>query len=193
MTQILTMQDYRSMPWKNGQGSTLEVARSHGEGLEDFDWRVSIADVKTAGPFSHFINRQRIIGVLEGDGLILHVDDKAPITLSPKAFFAFHGESCVHAELINGAIRDFNIIYNPEKYRARLQWVSLSSINTWISDASEILVFNVASNLGIKIDSETFNLNSFETLLIKNNQQPLQWFISPQSEASFCIIELFLK
>lgn len=54
MTQILTTQDYRNMPWKNGQGSTLELARSHGEGLDDFDWRVSIADVKTAGSFSFF-------------------------------------------------------------------------------------------------------------------------------------------
>ncbi len=36
------------------QGSTLEVARSHGEGLDDFDWRVSIADVKTAGTIFSF-------------------------------------------------------------------------------------------------------------------------------------------
>ncbi|GAB1440130.1 HutD family protein [Providencia sp.] len=193
MTQILTMQDYRNMPWKNGQGSTLEVARSHGEGLEDFDWRVSIADVKTAGPFSHFMNRQRIIGVLEGNGLILHVDDKAPVTLPPKAFFAFHGESRVQAELVNGAIRDFNLIYNPEKYRARLQWVNSSSLNAWISDANEILVFNVASNLGIEVNSTLFNLNSFETLLIKDNKKVLQWVTSPQDEVNFCIIELFVR
>ncbi len=69
---------------ENGQGSTLEL-HSHGEGLDDFDWRVSIADVKAAGAFSFFQNRQRIIGVLEGEGLTLHVD-KNPVTLKQKSF-----------------------------------------------------------------------------------------------------------
>ena len=55
MIQVLTATEhYRKMPWKNGLGSTLEVARSHGEGLDDFDWRISIADVKNEGSFSYF-------------------------------------------------------------------------------------------------------------------------------------------
>ncbi|MEY0974246.1 HutD/Ves family protein [Providencia huaxiensis] len=178
MTQILTTQDYRNMPWKNGQGSTLELARSHGEGLDDFDWRVSIADVKTAGAFSFFQNRQRIIGVLEGGGLILHVDKNPAVTLQQKEFFAFNGDSEVYAELIQGAIRDFNVIYNPEKYQARLQWVNTELINSWVSGASEILIFNIAPSLGMKINSDSFYLKPFETLLervdlfgIKSRQQ----------------------
>lgn len=193
MVHVLTAQDYRSMPWKNGQGVTLEVARSHGEGLEDFDWRVSIADVKTAGPFSHFLNRRRIIGVLEGEGMTLRVDEQLPVTLQQKAFFAFNGESDVHAELVDGAIRDFNLIYNPNKYSARLQWVNTQSINSWISDAAQILIFNTAKNLRINVESETFRLNQCETLLVRNNVKPLQFTLDPHSEYDFCIIELFIK
>ncbi|WP_369309187.1 HutD family protein [Providencia rettgeri] len=193
MVQVLTVQDYRSMPWKNGQGVTLEVARSHGEGLDDFDWRVSIADVKTAGPFSHFLNRQRIIGVLEGEGMILHVDTQPPVTLRQKEFFAFKGESDVHAELVKDAIRDFNLIYNPEKYSARLQWVNSAPSNTWISDANHILIFNTAPNLGLQVNLQTFALNQSETLLVRNNRQPLQLTTQQFSEQSYCIIELFIK
>ncbi|MCD2528788.1 HutD family protein [Providencia huaxiensis] len=193
MTQILTTQDYRNMPWKNGQGSTLELARSHGEGLDDFDWRVSIADVKTAGAFSFFENRQRIIGVLEGEGLILHVDKNPAVTLQQKEFFAFNGDSEVYAELIQGAIRDFNVIYNPEKYQARLQWVNTELINSWVSGASEILIFNIAPSLGMKINSDSFYLKPFETLLVKENREVLQFTIEQNIENDFCIIELFIK
>ncbi|MBQ0534856.1 MULTISPECIES: HutD/Ves family protein [Providencia] len=193
MTQILTTQDYRNMPWKNGQGSTLELARSHGEGLDDFDWRVSIADVKTAGAFSFFQNRQRIIGVLEGEGLILHVDKNSAVTLQQKEFFAFNGDSEVYAELIQGAIRDFNVIYNPEKYQARLQWVNTELINSWVSGASEILIFNIAPSLGMKINSDSFYLKPFETLLVKENREVLQFTIEQNIENDFCIIELFIK
>ncbi|EOV8088205.1 HutD family protein [Providencia rettgeri] len=193
MTQILTTQDYRNMPWKNGQGSTLELARSHGEGLDDFDWRVSIADVKTAGAFSFFQNRQRIIGVLEGEGLILHVDKKPAVTLKQKEFFAFNGESDVYAELVQGAIRDFNVIYNPEKYQARLQWVNTAFINSWVSGASEILIFNITPNLGVTINADSFYLQPFETLIIKENSEALQFIVEQNTENNFCIIELFIK
>lgn len=193
MVHVLTAQDYRSMPWKNGQGVTLEVARSHGEGLDDFDWRVSIADVKAAGPFSHFLNRQRIIGVLEGEGMTLHVDDQNPVTLRQKSFFAFKGESNVHAELVKDAIRDFNLIYNPEKYSARLQWVRSSSGTSWISDAAQILIFNTALNLSMEVNSQPFVLNHFETLLVRDNIQPLQFSNKQSAEQDFCIIELFIK
>ncbi|RXN69540.1 HutD family protein [Providencia rettgeri] len=193
MIQILTTQDYRNMPWKNGQGSTLEVARSHGEGLDDFDWRVSIADVKTAGPFSHFMGRQRIIGVLEGDGLILHVDNNAPVALKSKSFFAFYGESDVHAELINDPIRDFNLIYNPEKYAARLQWVNSTSANSWHSDANEILIFNNSHSLNMEINLENVYLNQSETLLVKGNERVLNFSLEQNKESDFCIIELFIR
>lgn len=193
MVHVLTAQDYRSMPWKNGQGVTLEVARSHGEGLDDFDWRVSIADVKAAGPFSHFLNRQRIIGVLEGEGMVLHVDDQNPVTLRQKAFFAFKGESHVHAELVKDAIRDFNLIYNPEKYSARLQWICSPSGTSWISDAAQILIFNTAPSLSMEVNSQPFVLNHFETLLVRDNIQPLQFSTTLPTEQDFCIIELFIK
>ncbi|WP_344323995.1 HutD family protein, partial [Kitasatospora putterlickiae] len=39
--------------WRNGGGVTREVAgHPVGSGLDDFRWRVSLADVASAGPFS---------------------------------------------------------------------------------------------------------------------------------------------
>ncbi|HHR6223915.1 TPA: HutD/Ves family protein [Providencia alcalifaciens] len=191
MIQILTSQDYKKMPWKNGQGFTLELARSHGEGLENFDWRVSIADVKSAGPFSYFPNKQRIIGVLEGSGMVLQIDNNPPVSLLQKQFHAFHGESDVYAELINEAIRDFNVIYNPEKYLARLQWVSSESVTSWISHGHCVLIFNLQGKLDVQVDGKHWVLNDFETLLVQKESIPAQYIASAELFGDFCVIELF--
>lgn len=191
MIQKLTAQDYKKMPWKNGQGFTLELARSHGEGLENFDWRVSIADVKSAGSFSFFPNKQRIIGVLEGTGIVLQIDKNPPVSLLQKQFHAFNGESDVYAELINEAIRDFNLIYNPEKYSARLQWVSCESVSSWISNGNCVLIFNLQGKLELQVDGQHSVLNDFETLLIEKAGAPAQYIASPEHHGDFCVIELF--
>lgn len=191
MIQKLTAQDYKKMPWKNGQGFTLELARSHGEGLENFDWRVSIADVKSAGSFSFFPNKQRIIGLLEGSGIVLQIDKNPPVSLLQKQFHAFNGESDVYAELINEAIRDFNLIYNPEKYSARLQWVSCESENSWISNGNCVLIFNLQGKLELQIDGQRSVLNDFETLLVEKTGSPAQYIASPEHHGDFCVIELF--
>ncbi|MBN7823193.1 HutD family protein, partial [Bowmanella yangjiangensis] len=44
-----------AMPWKNGGGSTLELAICPvGASLDDFDWRISSASVASSGAFSRF-------------------------------------------------------------------------------------------------------------------------------------------
>ena len=73
MIEVLKADQYTKMLWKNGAGYTLEIARSQGE--IEFDWRISMADVTTSGPFSTFPNKQRIITVLDVKGIELHVDD----------------------------------------------------------------------------------------------------------------------
>jgi environmental stress-induced protein Ves len=43
--KVLRAADYPRMPWKNGGGSTEEITRDAGTGLEGFGWRLSIADI----------------------------------------------------------------------------------------------------------------------------------------------------
>ncbi|TIN81446.1 MAG: HutD family protein, partial [Mesorhizobium sp.] len=70
--RILRAAEYRSMPWKNGGGVTTEIAVSpSGAGLDDFDWRVSMARVELSGPFSQFAGIDRTLAVLEGEGIVL--------------------------------------------------------------------------------------------------------------------------
>src|SRR3954453_19828990 len=81
----LRMSDYRVMPWKNGGGSTTELAIFPNDSTvsgDRFLWRVSIADVIVDGPFSRFAGYDRHIMMIEGSGMFLDVEGGAGIDLS---------------------------------------------------------------------------------------------------------------
>jgi environmental stress-induced protein Ves len=50
--RIIRAGDCKATPWKNGDGSTTEIAIGPaGASLEAFDWRVSMARVASMGHF----------------------------------------------------------------------------------------------------------------------------------------------
>ncbi len=49
--KVLRAKDYPRMPWKNGGGSTEEISRDAGTGLDGFGWRLSIADIGESAVF----------------------------------------------------------------------------------------------------------------------------------------------
>lgn len=114
-TELLSPSDYHVMPWKNGLGKTTEIAiEQNSNNPERYLWRVSIADVTTDGPFSHFNGYQRLIATIEGAGMELTVDGTAHVVRHRDPAFAFSGEAEVDCRLLDGPIRDFNLIYDPE-------------------------------------------------------------------------------
>lgn len=167
MIELIRADQYTKMLWKNGAGFTLEIARSQGEG--DFEWRISMADVTTSGPFSLFLNKQRIISVLDGQGMVLHVDDLPAKNLKQGDIFAFHGESQVQSELVNGAIRDLNLIYDPAKFHARFQRLNDAAEQAFISSADLIFIFNLGSETEVNVDDHSFQIAAQETLKIEKN------------------------
>lgn len=156
MTQsrLLRAADYPRMPWKNGAGSTLEIARDAGDGLDGFGWRLSIADVGESGGFSAFTGYQRVITVLEGAGMQLDVDGQRSRSLTALDAFAFDGGSAVHCDLIDGPIRDFNLIYSPKRYAARLQWLRAEGEIKLFSAASTVLLFAAEGGVSLSVDGQ---------------------------------------
>ena len=93
----------RAMPWKNGGGSTVELAISPvGAGLEDFAWRISTAQVAVDGAFSSFPDIDRSLAVLAGNGVCLHrADGQREMLLSGGAIAVFGGEEAISAHLLD--------------------------------------------------------------------------------------------
>jgi len=110
-------------PWKNGGGITRELAcYPAGANMQDFVWRVSIADVGQSGPFSSFPGIARIITLLDGDGMQLQFENgrrhDLTTTLAP---YAFRGEDALHAELAGSASRDFNLMWRRDAAHGSVQ------------------------------------------------------------------------
>ena len=109
--RILRASERTLTPWKNGGGTTTEVAvHPPGAGFDDFGWRVSIADVRQGGPFSQFPGIDRCLAVLEGE-MSLTVAGRLPIVISPQTPPAlFPGDDKTDATLTDGAVVDLNVM-----------------------------------------------------------------------------------
>ncbi|MBF6028230.1 HutD family protein [Pseudomonas sp. P115] len=172
--------DYVRMPWKNGGGSTEEITRDAGTGLEGFGWRLSIADIAESGGFSTFPGYQRVITVIQGAGMVLTVDGEEQRGLLPLQAFAFKGDRQVTCRLITGPIRDFNLIYSPQRYHARLQWID--GEQRFFTTAQTVLVFSVADEVKV-LDQK---LGHHDCLQVDGNAGLLEVAVSGRC----CVIEL---
>jgi len=107
----LTPADYKTMPWKNGGGTTTELmAEGHGA-AEGYDWRLSIASVAQSGPFSDFSGYDRSIMLVEGKGFTLAFAEAGTHHLV-RSFepLRFDGAWQTNCTLIDGPVKDFNLI-----------------------------------------------------------------------------------
>ncbi len=77
--------------------------------MADFDWRISIADVQTAGPFSTFDGVDRTIVWLEGPAMTLTVAG-ARSELARYVPFSFDGGVPTSCSIPGGPTRDLNVM-----------------------------------------------------------------------------------
>lgn len=110
--RILRASEYKTMPWKNGGGVTVEIAiHPPGASVDAFDWRVSMATVAQDGPFSSFPGIDRTLAIIEGNGLALAISGHEPVALTTKSTpLPFAADVPVDATLMDGAIVDLNIM-----------------------------------------------------------------------------------
>ncbi|MFM8770036.1 MAG: HutD family protein, partial [Rubrivivax sp.] len=132
---IVRLQEATAQPWRTGGGVTRELlAWSAPEGLvhegaarasreasaEDWDLRVSVADITQDGPFSAFPGISRCFAVLEGAGVVLNLRGQAQ-TLSPASEpLAFDGAEAPGCRLVSGPTRDLNLM---ARHSAGLAWM----------------------------------------------------------------------
>jgi uncharacterized protein len=108
--RIITWNDLRAVPWKNGQGITREIARDpDGDG---FAWRLSVAEVAGDGPFSCFDGMRRILTVVDGRGMELS-SRNGMLQADPGLPVGFDGSLDMTSRLKDGAVQDLNLIFNP--------------------------------------------------------------------------------
>ena len=108
IARIIRAAALRAVPWKNGGGTTREIAvHPPGAGMDDFLWRLSMARVDAAGPFSRFEGTDRVLAVLEG-ALRLSGPDWSVELSADSPPFAFDGAAPVMGAPLTGTMLDLN-------------------------------------------------------------------------------------
>lgn len=118
--RILSPGSSRLVPWKNGLGSTLEVASDAAEPGGAWTWRLSLAEVLARTPFSIFPGTDRCIACLSGAGLALdRAGARVPVP-TEGAGSSFAGEEAVVGVPLGPGVRDANLMFRRDRWRGRL-------------------------------------------------------------------------
>lgn len=119
--RILRAQGREPKPWKNGGGITEEIACwPTGAGLGSFDWRISIALIERAGPFSCFPGIERCLMVLQGR-MRLAIPGVTTTELSwPASPIRFPGDLPVSATPLDGPATDLNVMTRVGRFGSQL-------------------------------------------------------------------------
>jgi hypothetical protein len=123
---------HRTMPWKNGGGTTTEVlVLPPGATLDTFETRVSFARVEVDGPFSRFDGVDRTLVLLSGAGISLStVDDSVTHLDRASRPFAFTGGDPCTAALKDGPVEDVNVMTRRAALRHHALRVTLDQART---------------------------------------------------------------
>ena len=116
MFRFIAKDQFVTTAWKNGGGITHEIAKD----APNWGWRLSIAEVASDGPFSRFDGMARILTVIHGAGLDLH-HAGGVIAARPMQPVVFSGDLAIECRRLGGLVHDFNVIYDPQRFVARVQ------------------------------------------------------------------------
>ncbi len=108
----LPLRAQRILPWRNGGGSTREVAIEPEGATVDtgFVWRISVASVAAFGPFSRFPGVDRSLWLLRGRGLELDLEGRVVRLDQRLQRFDFPGEWSIQARLVDGPNEYLNVM-----------------------------------------------------------------------------------
>ena len=155
MFSIIPPSQFKTVPWKNGKGETIELAINEGGTLDKFDWRVSIASVVEDGVFSDFSGYHRNLVLISGNGICLsHINssnEKLPDNKldSLLKVASFDGGNQTTGQLSDGSITDFNIITNNKKYQAKVKTFTSNS-KVQFNNAHLTFCYSLSDNLKLK-------------------------------------------
>lgn len=186
--RIISPPDFRAMPWKNGGGCTTEIhLHPQGAALDDFDWRASIADVATDGPFSCFAGVDRTLVLLDGNGVRL-AGEGVDVTLR-EAFdrCEFRGELAIGGTLIDGPVRDFNLMVRRGRMRGGVTLVRGRPAP--IAAAGFVLCYAAAGIHHCTLAGRApIELAQGHALLVEADGEALAMVVQPASSAAVALV-----
>lgn len=191
MITLFSPETFKTIPWKNGLGHTTELAISEGGSLDNFAWRLSIATVSNDGDFSNFAGYQRNLVLIEGNGLILdHRNGQVDNLAKLLDISHFDGASKTHGALVDGAIKDFNIMTNQGSFTAQVAtYTSKKQVQLAAKTDTLVFAYSLTSDINVEQGAESVNI-PLGALVKVENQAASKFADISISGADMIIIQL---
>lgn len=176
------------MTWMNGRGRTAEIhVHPAGAGLAAFDWRASLADVEVDGPFSSFAGIDRTLVLLEGRGIRLAGDG---VDVALHAAFdtcEFSGDAAIRGTLIDGPVRDFNLMLRRDRMRGGITVVRGRA--AFIPAARFVLCYAVAGTQHCGFDGKApIDVPQGHALLVEGDEGEPGPVVRPATSAGAALV-----
>ena len=159
MIKIIPVNEFKQIPWKNGQGVTTELAINKGSSVHDFDWRLSVASVVENGAFSDFSGYVRQLVLIEGNGITLsHGNNKIDKLEKLLDVATFDGANSTIGSLHDGPIKDFNIMTKSSKFISTVETI-VEKKSMFLKHSSLCFIYGLRNNI------EVTNQNDIKAIL----------------------------
>ncbi|MGS3150938.1 HutD family protein [Aeromonas sanarellii] len=183
MITLIKESDQLKMPWKNRQGITAQILISpKGASLDklDFDYRLSSAPIKTAGPFSKFPGYQRILLPVSGAGFVLNGHPYATFEAAH-----FSGDDETHCELLKKEVTDLGLIYHPERVSANVRVLNVPFPLTLTLEADKTYLCHLLSG-ELTVAGQAVAIN--ETLVV-NGEESIRFECGKKTTLAFFTLQ----
>jgi len=172
--RVIRSDDLVRVPWKNGGGTTAEIAAfPKGSVFDTFGWRISMADVASDGPFSFFPGIDRTLIVVQGRGIELEVEGVPYRLDGPSSKLSFAGDDTTVGRLLAGPIRDLNVMTRRGRFGHRTRTMG-SGVTLLSEDASAAFILALEAPLDVSVANALHSLRSLDGLVLDPTQDLIQ-------------------
>lgn len=123
VVELLTPDDYRRIPWKNGRGELVVIDREGGDSWENMGvaWHCGRTAIVDEGPFSDYTGYERLQIVIRGAGLVLKAPDHDIDLREPMRVQRYDGATPIRTVLEQGPVEVVNLIADRARFAIDLR------------------------------------------------------------------------
>ncbi|GAA4127478.1 HutD family protein [Aminobacter aganoensis] len=166
MLELLSEQDYRTTPWKNGKGVTQDVLLlPQGASHENFDIRISRAPIVDESQFSPFPGIDRTITRIGDNPLVLRFEDGGEVMLEHLSPYRFDSALAPFSRLPGGATQVLNVMTRRRRWDARVAVIGGADAAGMSVPSGGLLVVHVMRG---ECTADAGRIEAGETLVVRD-------------------------
>jgi environmental stress-induced protein Ves len=168
MSMLIPFAGLSPVSWKNGGGSTTEIAVAPPDaGYDDVDWRVNLATLAADSQLAPFPGAERTLVLIEGHGMTLDIDGDKTLVTPAEPVATFDGEARVHVKLNRGPSTGFSVLTRLDRCWHRFGRRTLDGLSSFVARADVTLLFLADGEaLELRADDERVNMVRYDVVVL---------------------------